>query len=271
MTTPNKQQLMARATELYMKDQAHYPGLGETLPELTELKEAGFLDAAKRELMSNSYQDPKMVEEVYQEMGIEQKENLNTEKIEELTKQLKIMQAQVMAKLENIPDLAKKIEALSQSKNFKDLGEALKPVTHKPVTAKVEVQKENPITLQEGGFAFTPKKEDVAQQNKPDVKSPFECANCGRPKEKGGLVCRYCGAPVEQPKPLLKIPEFLKLKTPIKILDAFAGLMVFVVWVAASGWILNSFSLSWGLVVGLAIFWIMFIVVYRVVVGGILD
>ena len=51
MTTPTKQAILARATELLMQEQQRN-GLGESLPEECELKEAGFLDKAKQELMT---------------------------------------------------------------------------------------------------------------------------------------------------------------------------------------------------------------------------
>ena len=53
MTTPNKQAILERATQLFMKEQSLHPGLGETTPELTELKEGGFYESAKLQLMSN--------------------------------------------------------------------------------------------------------------------------------------------------------------------------------------------------------------------------
>jgi hypothetical protein len=65
--------------------------------------------------------------------------------------------------------------------------------------------------------------------------------------------------------------EFLRPKQKVGTLDLFAGIMVLVVWVAASGWIISSYGISWGIVVGIAVFWVFFVVVFRLVIGGLLD
>lgn len=160
--------------------------------------------------MTGEYQDPKMVEDAYRELHMEEQEQLNTEKIEELSKQMKSMQCLIMARLETVPDLANKIEALSQSRNFKDLGNALRPITTKPP------------------------------------------------------------APVK-PKKQWILPSWTKPQQHIKLLDAFAAVMVFVMWIGFSYGILEAFALSWSVIVGLAGLWLGFVVAFRLVIGGILD
>ena len=73
-----------------------------------------------------------------------------------------------------------------------------------------------------------------------------------------------------KPQKQLSLPAWLKPKQ-VKPLDIFAGAMTFLVWIAVSGWLLSSFALSWGLVAGVASFWLVFVVVFRLVVGGLLD
>ena len=48
---PSHEEILAKATELFMKAQSKVEGLGETLPELSELQEAGYLRDAQLELM----------------------------------------------------------------------------------------------------------------------------------------------------------------------------------------------------------------------------
>ena len=156
-------------------------------------------------------QDPKVVAEATSELERECKEIVTEEQIKELTSQLKNMQSLIIAKLEKIPDLSNKVEALSQSTSFKDLGNALKLLT--------EINPARPV--------------------KP--KKPFSW------------------------------PSWLKPNHPIKFLDGLAGTLVLSIWLAASGWILQSFGLSWGSAIALAVFWLFFIVAFRVVIGGILD
>jgi hypothetical protein len=53
MPMPKKAEILERATELYMKDQARCDGaLGSTTPEMTELKEGGYWQQAIEELRS---------------------------------------------------------------------------------------------------------------------------------------------------------------------------------------------------------------------------
>jgi hypothetical protein len=63
MTTPTREQIVERATALFMMEQGRHYGLGESLPEVCELKEAGYLDKAKMELMSEDLEvnEPEVV------------------------------------------------------------------------------------------------------------------------------------------------------------------------------------------------------------------
>lgn len=100
---------------------------------------------------------------------------------------------------------------------------------------------------------------------------PQYCAYCGEKFDStvNPHKCWGCGAPITEPF-FKRIPECLKPKK-FSPLDWFAGSMIFTVWVAATGWALTSYALSWGLIAGLAIFWIFFVVTFRFVVGGILN
>ena len=76
-------------------------------------------------------------------------------------------------------------------------------------------------------------------------------------------------------KPLLlkretKLSAWLKSKR-VKPLDALAGAFTTLIWGAASGWIIQSFHLTYSTAIGLGVFWLCYIVVFRLVIGGILD
>jgi len=67
-----------------------------------------------------------------------------------------------------------------------------------------------------------------------------------------------------------KFSTWLKSKR-VKPLDALAGLFTTGIWLAASGWIIQSFHLTYATSIGLGVFWLCYIVVFRLVIGGILD
>jgi hypothetical protein len=151
----------------------------------------------------------------------------------------------IMASIERLPNIEKQIAALQKSESFKDLGEALSPVI---IATKPE--EDRPLSRQVQAIKQqTPLKQPNNTEHKPETASE---------------------API-QPQKTLTIPEFLKPKHKISPLDYFAGAMTFIIWVAISGWLIQSFGLTWGLTVGLAMFWITFIVVFRLMIGGILD
>jgi hypothetical protein len=153
----------------------------------------------------------KKLKQILKTQEAQQETQLDTNQIKEQIRQIQNTQDRIMSKLENLPNLDQQIEALLKSKNFKDLGTALKPFT----------------------------------ENKPE-KPP-------------------------KPKKQFSFPAWLKPKQQIKLLDAFAGAMATLIYLAASGWILSSFSVSWSLIAGLSGFWLSFVIVFRLVVGGILD
>jgi hypothetical protein len=78
-------------------------------------------------------------------------------------------------------------------------------------------------------------------------------------------------SPEKPNKPKLSgLSVWLKRKQ-IKLLDAFAGAVTSVIWLAVSGWVIQAFGLTYLSVIGLAVFWLGFIVVFRLMIGGILD
>jgi Mg2+ and Co2+ transporter CorA len=163
------------------------------------------------QLQQKSQTAEKQLKQIRKAQEAQQETQLDTNQIKEQIREIQNTQDRIMSKLENLPNLDQQIEALLKSKNFKDLGTALKPFT----------------------------------ENKPE-KPP-------------------------KPKRRFSFPAWLKPKQQIKPLDAFAGAMGTLIYLAASGWILSSFSVSWGLIAGLSGLWLSFVVVFRLVVGGILD
>ena len=75
-------------------------------------------------------------------------------------------------------------------------------------------------------------------------------------------------APIKEPKkPALKmLVDVLKPKNK-STSTLFAGAMVLVIWIAATGWMLTNFELTWITVIGIAVFWMLFVVAYKIVVG----
>ena len=57
----------------------------------------------------------------------------------------------------------------------------------------------------------------------------------------------------------------------IKFLDAVAGALTTVIWAASTYGIIETFSLTYVSVIGLAVFWLCYIVVFRLMVDGILG
>jgi hypothetical protein len=190
--------------------------------------------------------------------------------------------------LSKLPNLTNRIEALRASEKFSDIGQVLSPITiatmntteTKPLSKQVEpIAKEERKQLrermQETGaeiFAFIGGNgnADDPQPAPLPVVDPLICTHCGAKLKPNWTKCANCGAPVMPPRPASIIPEWVK-PHQMKPLDFFAGAIVFVMWIAATLLIINSFGLGLWSIIGLGIFWIIFIVVYRVVAGGILD
>jgi hypothetical protein len=97
MVTPTSKQIIDHATHLYMQEQARYPGLGETPPEHTELKEAGFIDRAKQELMTTTPTAKDVYDDVYNEFlsakQLEEQLKMQDETIEKLRKENKLLKS----------------------------------------------------------------------------------------------------------------------------------------------------------------------------------
>jgi hypothetical protein len=100
---------------------------------------------------------------------------------------------------------------------------------------------------------------------------PTECKYCGKLTIKpGDIICSYCGGLVQPDKPIEK-RTFTAQIHQIHTLDAIAGAIVFVIWLSLSYWYIKSFAFNWLFLVGFAGLWLVFVVVFRVVTGGILD
>lgn len=86
MTTPTKQEIVSRATELYMKDNENF-----NLPEVNELQEEGYLDKAKMELMCSPVTEKEFqetVDSVFAEMDQAKEVLAENEKLKEQIKKL---------------------------------------------------------------------------------------------------------------------------------------------------------------------------------------
>ena len=207
-------------------------------------------------------------------------------KPEELVQQTNTLQSQVMARLEALPNFDKQVAALSKAKNFKDLGETLQPLiltknseetrplsTQVQAIAKTELKEKKSVREELGGiFAFLlPGGNNDAPEPAPQpIDNPLVCTHCGAKLQPKWTRCNMCGAPVML-KQQYTTPKAVDQKHRMGLLDLVAGAFVTVIWFAASGWILQSFILSWGLVIELAMFWVFWIIVFRLMIGGILD
>ena len=72
------------------------------------------------------------------------------------------------------------------------------------------------------------------------------------------------------PFKLSKLTAWFKTKQ-VKPLDALAGAFTLIIWLAASAWIIQAFTVTYACVIGLAVFWLFFIVAFRLMIGGIID
>lgn len=79
---PNKSEILSRATSLFMQDN-HGAGYGETLPEEHELKEDGYFDRARHELMCSDYtQDTNVVDQALAEIENSDKLQIENDKLQ---------------------------------------------------------------------------------------------------------------------------------------------------------------------------------------------
>jgi hypothetical protein len=120
MTTPTHEQIQQYATTLYMKNQAQTGGyLGETLPELTELKESGYWEQARYELMCSDMPSD-IIESVYAEI------NSDKQTIEELQKKIKKLERE----LKNVKDSFRPVATVTVT--AAQPAQPVKPETVKP-------------------------------------------------------------------------------------------------------------------------------------------
>jgi ribosomal protein L40E len=197
------------------------------------------------------------------------------------------MRIEIIERLSKLPNLTNRLEALKASDKFSDIGEVLSPVI---IATKIE--NDYPISKQVQPIAQEERKHlreklhdsgaevlaffggngnaDVPEPAPAPVLDPLICTHCGAKLKPNWTKCANCGAPVmpQQKQPI--IPAWIK-PHQMKPLDFFAGAVVFVMWIAATMLIINSFGLGPWTIIGLGIFWLVFVVVYRVVAGGILD
>ena len=92
---PNKQEILTRATTLFMSEQTQ-SGYGDNLPEESELKESGFFDKARQELMT---QDPDIVDQALKEIAesneLESQNDGLKDEIQKLNQELRQKSAQI--------------------------------------------------------------------------------------------------------------------------------------------------------------------------------
>jgi hypothetical protein len=196
------------------------------------------------------------------------------------------MRIEIVERLSKLPNITGRIEALRASEKFADIGEALSPVTiatmkteEKPISKQVQpIAKETRKNLRqrmgETGLEFLAFIGGSGNADDPEpapqpIKDPLVCEHCGAKLKPNWTHCNNCGATVT-PHQKTVMPEWIK-PHHMHPLDFFAGAAVFVIWIAATLLMINSYGLGLWTIIGLGIFWIIFVIVYRVVAGGILD
>jgi len=215
----------------------------------------------------------------------EEKAKLTQDELNELISKSNNVQTQIITNLEVLPHIKEQIEALKESPKFKDLAEALTPI----ITA-TKLEESRPLSKQVQAIAKEEKKQkksigeslggilgflpggntDEPEPAPQPIYDPLVCVYCGGKLKPQYTKCPNCGAAVK-PKTQYKIPDWIKPKHSIHFLDAFAGVVTFIIWLAATGWIIQSFHLTYGTLIGLAVFWLFFVVAFRLMIGGILD
>jgi predicted RNA-binding Zn-ribbon protein involved in translation (DUF1610 family) len=96
-----------------------------------------------------------------------------------------------------------------------------------------------------------------------ETESELKCLHCGQPIVRSDKVCRFCGAPIQQDKAQL-LKEVFKAKKP-SLFDALTVGLLLVIWLAASGWIVTVYGVSWASIIGLAIFWLVFVFIAQAI------
>jgi hypothetical protein len=187
--------------------------------------------------------------------------DMNQQTLKEEMQQINDTQAAAINKIEQTPNLPQLVEALNQSQSFQSLGKALNLIVNPPP---------KPIkTMTNDGNPDKPAHYTYHGQG------AEYCKYCGNKIDAGTIKCPNCGAPIkeeENNKTIYdRIPECFKPKKPIKLLDALAAIMLTTIWLSVTYAALTSGSITWITVVAIAFWWILYVVVFRIVVGGILD
>lgn len=147
-----------------------------------------------------------------------------------------IVSPEFYKKLENIPNLEAKISALQRTPNFADLGVAL-------------------------NIALAPTNSEPEPH---EYKAEF-CQFCGNKIDPEIIQCPTCQA-------ILEKPETEPLDSPkMHILEIFAGSMTFIIWLTVTYAVLTSYPITLVSVAGVALFWVIFIGVFRTVAGGLIH
>jgi hypothetical protein len=193
------------------------------------------------------------LEKQNRKLKAQENETLNAQAIKEEIQQISQNQAAILNKIEQVPNLPALVEALQKSQNFQAIGNALSPIATPPKTNLYNPDKNKPSI--------------DCYRNK---QKPSYCQYCGKQldTQTNPLNCWNCGAPINPETPAPKQP---KPKQKIKPLDAFAGGIVFIIWLAVSYAILTNGEITAWTIIGLAVFWLFFTVAFRLVIGGILD
>jgi hypothetical protein len=203
-------------------------------------------DEAENELKSSQELSQKNadLEKQNKKLRAKETETLDTQQIKQEMQQISQTQASILNKLEQLPHFQKQVEALKRSENFKDLGDALSPATKPVRTLTNDCDTSKPLH-------YTP-----------HGKGAEYCQQCGVKLDAGAIQCWNCKNQIKT------VP---KQKRKIHFLDAFAGIMILIIWIATTAWALQSFGFSWALTIGLAVFWIFFIIVFRLFAEGLLN
>jgi hypothetical protein len=200
------------------------------------------------------------LEKQNKKLKAKEQETIDTQQLKSEIKQINDSQAAILNKLEQIPNIAQQIEALKKSDNFKALGNALNPIANPP---------SKPVkTLTNDGDPSKPAHYTYHGQG------AEYCKYCGNKIDADTIKCPNCGAPVKEDKTKTLsqlIPNCFKPKAPVSFLDAFAGAMVTLIWIAVTYAALTSGAVTWITVIAVAFWWLLFVVVFRITVGGLLN
>ncbi|MFA5366211.1 MAG: hypothetical protein WC325_13600, partial [Candidatus Bathyarchaeia archaeon] len=83
--------------------------------------------------------------------------------------------------------------------------------------------------------------------------------------------CWNCSAPINEIEKTEPAEQPVIKKKKPHILDLFTGAMLTIIWITATGWIATTYGVTWMSIIGLAIFWIIFAVLFRLFTGDLTD